>query len=87
MPRRVHEIEAVGLAVGRLVFEANRLGFDGDAALAFDVHRIEHLGAHLAGLQGAAELDQPVGQSRFAVVDMGDDREVADMREVRHRGR
>ena len=57
---------------------------DGDAALALEIHRIEHLLAHLAHRQAAALLDQPVGECRLAVIDMGDDREIADMRQVGH---
>jgi hypothetical protein len=45
---RVHQVEDVGLAVLGLVFEAHRLRLDGDAALALDVHRIEHLLDHVA---------------------------------------
>jgi hypothetical protein len=84
--RRVHEVERIRLAVLGPVGEAHRLGLDGDAALALDVHGVEHLGAHLAGLQPAAELDQAVGEGRFAVVDVGDDGEVSDVCEVCHAG-
>jgi hypothetical protein len=80
----VHEVQLVGLAVLGGVTEAHGLGLDGDAALALQLHRIEHLFAHLALGQAAAGLDQPVGQGRLAVVDMGDDREVADVRQVGH---
>ena len=38
-----------------------------------------------AFLEAARRLDQPVGERRFAVVDMGDNREVADMVELGHR--
>jgi hypothetical protein len=75
---RVHQVEDVGLAVLGLVFEAHGLRLDGDAALALDIHVVEHLLLHLARGQAAGELDQPVGQRRLAVVDMGDDGEVAD---------
>src|SRR6202040_4014702 len=67
------------LAVARPVIEPHGLRLDGDAALALDVHGIEHLLDHLALGEAAGELDQPVGQGRFAVVDMRDDREVADV--------
>jgi hypothetical protein len=60
------------------------LGLDGDAALALDIHAVQHLRLHLARRQPAGRLDQPVGKSRLPVVDMGDDREVADMAEVGH---
>ncbi len=84
MPRRVHQIEGVGVAVLGLVFQAHGLRLDGDAPLALDIHRIEHLVLHLARREPAAELDQPVGQGRFPMVDMGDDREIAEMGEVGH---
>ncbi len=76
---RIHQVENVGLAVLRLVFEADRVGLDGDAALALDIHRIEHLLDHVALGDRAGLLDQPVGERRFAVVDMRDDGEVADI--------
>ena len=76
---RVHEVENVGLAVLGLVFEADGVGLDGDAALALDVHRIEHLLDHVAFRHGSGLLDQPVGERRLAMVDMGDDGEVADV--------
>ena len=79
MAGRVDQVEHVVLAVTRAVFEPHGLRLDGDAALALDVHGIEHLLLHLALLQPAGELDQPVGERRLAVVDMGDDREIADV--------
>ncbi len=79
MAGRVDQVEHVILAVAGAIVEPHGLGFDGDAALALDVHRIEHLLDHLARLKPAGELDQPVGERRFAVVDMGDNREIADV--------
>ena len=52
---------------------------DRDAALALEVHGVEDLRLHLAGLQGAGELEEAIGQRRLAVVDVRDDREVADV--------
>ena len=40
---RVDQVEDVVLAVARPVVEAHGLRLDGDAALALDVHRVEHL--------------------------------------------
>src|SRR5205814_9278820 len=82
---RVDQVEDVVLAVARLVFEADGLRLDGDATLALDIHRIEHLLDHLALFEPAGELDQPVGQGGLAVVDVGDDREIADVRYGRSR--
>ena len=79
MPGRVDEIQLVGLAVARLVLQRSRLRLDGDAALALQVHGVEHLLGHLAVRQAAAALDEAVGKRRLAVVDVRDDREVADV--------
>src|SRR5690606_14385302 len=83
----VDEVEVVGLAVARGVRQRHRLRLDGDAALALDRVVVEHLLFHLARGQAAAELDDAVGQGRLAVVDVGDDREVANVPHlVRGRG-
>jgi hypothetical protein len=82
---RVDQVELVGLAVARLVLQRRGLRLDGDAALALDVHRVEHLRFHLAVGQAAAALDDAVGQRALAVVDVGDDGEIADVLHRAHR--
>ena len=78
VPGRIDEIELVALAVPlRRVIKSDRLGLDGDAALAFELQRIEDLVLHLAGFEAAADLDETVRQRGLAVIDVGDDREVA----------
>src|ERR1700727_623068 len=79
MAGRVHEVENIGLAVLGPVFEPHRLGLDSDPALALDVHGIEHLFDHVALRHRPGLLDEPVGERGLAVVDMGDDREIADV--------
>ena len=80
----VDEVEDVGLAVLGGVVDADGVGLDGDAALALDVHRVEELLLHVAVGDGPGRLDQPVGEGGLAVVDVGDDGEIADVREVGH---
>ena len=53
---------------------------DGDAALALEVHAVEHLRRHLARLQRAGDLEKTVGQRGLAVIDVGDDGKIADVR-------
>ena len=77
--RRVDQVQPVGLAVARVVRERRGLRLDRDAALALEVHRVEHLRFHLAVGQPAAALDEAVGERRLAVIDVRDDREVADV--------
>ena len=79
MPRGVDEVEVVHLAIAGAIAQRRRLGLDGDATLPLDVHRVEHLRLHLAVRQTAAEVDDPVGQGGFTVVDVGNDREVSDV--------
>ena len=81
---RVHEVELIGLAVQGLVCQAHGLGLDGDAALALELHGVQHLVPEFALGQAPAAFDEPVGEGRLAVVDMGDDREIADVGEIGH---
>ena len=66
------------LAVLRFVIQPDGVRFDGDAALALEVHIVEHLRLHLAAGDGAGQLKQAIGQRRFAVIDVRDDREIAN---------
>ena len=75
----VDQVQLVALAVLRVVEQRDALRLDGDAALALQRHVVEHLRLHLAVCQAAADLDQAVGERGFAVVDVGDDRKIADL--------
>ncbi len=79
VPRRVDQVEQIGLPVARAVVECSGLRLDRDAALALEVHRVEHLLLHLAVGQSPAQLYEAVGERGFAVVDVGDDGKIADM--------
>ena len=52
---------------------------DGDAALALEIHGVEHLRLHLARLESAGELEEAICQRRLAMVDVRDDREVPNV--------
>ena len=80
MPGRVDQVEDVGLAVVGLVGQPDGVRLDRDPALALEVHRVEDLGLHLALLERAGHLEEAVRQRGLAVVDVGDDGEVADER-------
>jgi len=82
VPGRVDEVQLVGLAVARLVEHAHGLRLDGDPALALEVHGVEELRAHGPGIHRVGHLEDAIRQRRLAVVDVGDDREVADVRLV-----
>ena len=78
MARRVDEVEFVDLT---LVGVAHGHGgsFDGDAALALEIHRVEKLCACLARRDSLRLLKEAIGKGALAVVNVGDDGEVADI--------
>ena len=55
------------------------MALDGDTSFALQVHVVEHLGFHVLGGNSISVLQQSVGQGAFAVVDVGNDAEVADI--------
>ena len=76
--RGVDQVQYVGIAVVGLVGQPDGVRLDRDAALPLEVHAVEDLGLHLALLQRAGHLEEPVGERRLAMVDMSDDGEIAD---------
>ena len=74
VPGRVDEVELVALPR-----DADGLGLDRDPALALELHRVEHLRAHIARGDGVRQLEDAIGERRLPMVDVRDDREVPDM--------
>ena len=81
---RVDEVEDIRLPILGGVFQPHGVGFDGDAAFAFNVHRIQKLRLHIPVRDGIGVLDQAVGERGFPVVDMGHDGEVTNTRKISH---
>ena len=79
MPGRVHQVQHIILTIGGGVVQPHRLRLDSDPALALNIHVVENLFGHLALGQPPADLDQPVGDGRFAMVDMRDNREISNV--------
>ncbi len=79
VPGRVDQVQLVGLAVPGRVEDSDGLRLDRDAPLALQVHRVEQLRAHLPRGDGVCQLEDAVSERRLAVVDVRDDREVADV--------
>ena len=75
---RVDQIELVSLTILRLIHHAHRVGLDGDAALALQVHGVEHLGLHLAGGERSRQLQQAVGQRGFPMVNVRNNGKIAE---------
>ena len=79
MARGVDEVELVHLAVLGGVVHGDGAGLDGDAALPLNVHVVEDLVLHRPLVHALGQLEDAVGQGGFAVVDVRDDAEVADV--------
>ena len=80
VPRCIDQIELVGLSITRPVGQGDRLRLDGDPAFTLQIHRVEHLRLHLAVAQTTTQLNEPISQRGFAVVDVGNDRKITGMR-------
>jgi hypothetical protein len=78
----VDQVQHVVEAVRRRVRQAHRLRLDGDPPLALQVHLVQVLRAHLPLADRVGEVEQSVGQGRLSVVDVGDDAEIPQAREV-----
>jgi hypothetical protein len=78
----IDQIQLVGLTVLCRIDHTNRMSFDRNAAFAFEVHRVEDLRLHLPGAEGARQLEQSVGERGFAVINVRDDREIANVLDV-----
>ena len=74
----VDEVQLVDFAIVGAIVEPNGVGFDGDAALAFQVHGIEDLLHHFALRKRAGDLQQAIRQRGLAVVDVRNDGEITD---------
>ena len=74
----VDQVQDVFLPVQGIV-HLDRLALDGDPPLPLQVHVVQVLGLHVAVGDGAGHLQQAVGQRALAVVDVGDDAEIADV--------
>ena len=75
---RVDQVQLIQSGRPRRVIQAHGMGLDGDAALALQIHRVEHLLHHFALRERAGHFEQAVGQRRLAVIDVRDDREIPD---------
>ena len=79
MARGINEVELIGLAVIGLVAHRHGAGLDRNAALLLNVHIVQHLIGHGALVNAVGQLQHTVGQGGFAVVDVGNNAEVADV--------
>lgn len=78
MPGSIYQIKRVGLSIVRIL-HLDSVTLDGYATLTLQIHVVENLFLQLALIDGLGNLQQPVGQRAFAVVDMRYDTEIANV--------
>ena len=78
MPWGINQVEVINLAIFGFVIESRSLGLDRDATFTLNIHRIKNLGFHFTIRKAATKLNNAIGERRFAVINVGDDRKIAD---------
>ena len=76
MPGRVDQVQHP-FFVPICIVHLDRMALDGDSALAFEIHIVEHLGLHVFGGDRLGVLEQSISECTLPMVDVGDDAEVA----------
>jgi len=84
VPGRIDQVKRVFQAVLRHVRQRDGLALDRNAALALDIHIVEHLHLDLALVDDLRPLDETVGERGLAVVYMGYYAEVTCSGDVVH---
>ena len=83
---RIHQVDLVQISILGRVGHGDRMALDGDAALLFQIHRVEVLLGEHALRHRVGVFQQAVGQRGFAMIDVGNDAEITSKRDV-HAGR
>ncbi|OAV71736.1 hypothetical protein Barb7_03162 [Bacteroidales bacterium Barb7] len=78
MSRRINQIQRIGFAVFHVI-HLYGMALDGNAALALQIHIVQHLRLHVFGINGFGGFKQAVCQGTFAVIYMSDDTEITDI--------
>ena len=79
MARRINQIKDILFPVLCLIHDTNCLGFDCNSPLSFQFHIIQYLRLHLSLCQKSRLLNDPICQSGFTMVDVGDDTKVTNI--------
>ncbi len=77
--RRIDQIHLIDFTLAGRVIHTNGRRFDRHAALAFQIHSIEHLLLHFTIRDRASHLQQPIRQCTFAVIDMRNNTEITNV--------
>ena len=79
MARGVDEVKLIDFPVFSGIRQTNRLALDSDTPFPLDIHAIQELVLEFSVAYEVTKLDHSVGQSRFAMINVGDDTEVSNV--------
>ena len=78
MARRVNQVQSIFLPI-ELIVHLDSMGLDGNPLFTLQIHVIQHLGVHLAAVEGAGKFQKPICQRTFSVINMSDNAKVASV--------
>ena len=79
MSRGINQVECIGLTIGVMVLHLDCVALNSNAFFAFEVHIVENLSLHFTLIKRVSIFKQAVGKCTFAVIDVSDDTEIADI--------
>ena len=78
MPGRINQVELIGLPA-TCECHGDSTCLDGDSSLPFEFQIIQQLLFHFTPSDGSSVFQKPVSKRAFAVIDVCNDTEVADV--------
>lgn len=78
MPGSVDQVELILLPIQHII-HLNGMALDGDPALLFQIHAVQHLVMHIPIRYGIGDLQQPVGQCALPMVNVRYYAEIPDI--------
>ena len=76
MSRCINQVQQVFLAILSPIGRADGMGLNGDTTLALQIHGIEKLFPEFSRRDGSSELQDPIREGGFPVIDVSDNGEV-----------
>jgi hypothetical protein len=85
MAGSIDQVQLVLVPIASAVVKADGVRLDRNTPLALEVHGVEDLIGHFPFRKRTCNFQYTVGQGGLAVVNMGDNRKVANVTRVRHK--
>ena len=78
MARGIDKVEYIVLVI-KTIIHLYGMALDGDASFPFQIHIIQGLGLQIPVIHCPGNLQEPIRQGAFTVINVGDDAEIPDM--------